>query len=71
MDRNTTVGTMYVYKFNHMVDDKIYTRSIESYSTISQHPLKGIDGQRSIETRWVGSMDVAGLQSGIYYSGNC
>ena len=32
---------MYVYKLNHMVDDKMYARSIGPYSTITQQPLKG------------------------------
>ncbi len=40
-DRKITVGIMYVYKLNHMVDDKMYTRSIGPYSTITQQPLKG------------------------------
>ncbi len=60
LDRKTTVGIMYVYKLNHMVDDKIYARSIGSYSTITQQPTKGKmnkGGQR------LGEMEVWVLQS--------
>ncbi|PIM95944.1 hypothetical protein [Candidatus Hodgkinia cicadicola] len=59
-DRKTTVGIMYVYKLNHMVDDKIYARSTGPYSTITQQPTKGKmnkGGQR------LGEMEVWALQS--------
>ncbi len=60
LDRKTTVGIMYVYKLDHMVDDKMYARSIGSYSTITQQPIKGKmnkGGQR------LGEMEVWALQS--------
>jgi len=35
------VGTMYMLKLNHMVEDKIHMRSIGPYSLITQQPLGG------------------------------
>lgn len=39
--RPITVGVMYMLKLNHMVDDKIYARSVGPYSKITQQPLGG------------------------------
>lgn len=36
-----TVGVMYMLKLDHMVDDKIHSRSVGSYSKITQQPLGG------------------------------
>ncbi|PIM95038.1 DNA-directed RNA polymerase subunit beta [Candidatus Hodgkinia cicadicola] len=36
----TTVGIMYIFKLNHLVDDKIHARSTGPYSIVTQHPLK-------------------------------
>jgi DNA-directed RNA polymerase subunit beta len=50
-----TVGTMYMMKLEHMVDDKIHARSTGPYSLITQQPLGGkaqFGGQR------VGEMEV-------------
>ena len=44
-----TVGTMYVLKLHHLVDDKIHARSIGPYSLVTQQPLGGkaqFGGQR-------------------------
>lgn len=44
-----TVGSIYVIKLNHMVDDKLHARSVGPYSLITQQPLGGkaqFGGQR-------------------------
>ncbi|MFP3037896.1 MAG: hypothetical protein ACKESC_01200 [Candidatus Hodgkinia cicadicola] len=59
-DRKSTVGIIYVFKLNHLVDDKMHARSIGPYSSITQQPLKGKankGGQR------VGEMEIWALQS--------
>ncbi|PIM96729.1 DNA-directed RNA polymerase subunit beta [Candidatus Hodgkinia cicadicola] len=58
-DRTTSVGVIYIYKLNHLVDNKLHARSTGSYSTVTQQPLKGRDklgGQR------LGEMEVWTLQ---------
>ncbi len=40
-DRKVTVGSMYVLKLNHMVDDKMHARATGPYSIVTQQPLKG------------------------------
>ncbi len=42
-DRKTTVGIIYIFKLNHLVDDKMHARSIGPYSIVAQQPLKGRD----------------------------
>ncbi len=57
--RKVTVGTMYVLKLNHLVEDKIHMRSIGPYSLITQQPLGGkaqFGGQR------FGEMEVWALE---------
>ena len=54
-----TVGTMYMMKLIHLVDDKIHARSIGPYSLITQQPLGGkaqFGGQR------FGEMEVWALE---------
>ena len=44
-----TIGTIYMMKLNHMVDDKLHARSVGPYSLITQQPLGGkanLGGQR-------------------------
>ncbi|PIM95454.1 DNA-directed RNA polymerase subunit beta [Candidatus Hodgkinia cicadicola] len=56
----TTVGILYIFKLNHLVDDKLHARSIGPYSIVTQQPLKGKShkgGQR------LGEMEVWALQS--------
>ena len=36
-----SVGYMYMLKLHHMVEDKLHTRSVGSYSLITQQPLGG------------------------------
>ena len=36
-----TVGYMYMLKLIHMVEDKMYARSVGPYSLITQQPLGG------------------------------
>jgi DNA-directed RNA polymerase subunit beta len=40
-EQDIAVGYMYLLKLHHMVEDKIYMRSIGSYSLITQQPLGG------------------------------
>lgn len=37
----TTLGSMYIYKLNHMVNDKIHARSTGPYTMVTQQPLGG------------------------------
>jgi len=48
-ERKTVVGTIYMMKLFHLVDDKMHARSIGPYSMITQQPLGGkaqFGGQR-------------------------
>ncbi|PIM95215.1 DNA-directed RNA polymerase subunit beta [Candidatus Hodgkinia cicadicola] len=59
-ERKTTVGIVYVLKLNHLVDDKMWSRSTGPYSVITQQPLRGKmnkGGQR------LGEMEIWALQS--------
>jgi len=58
-DHKIAVGFMYIFKLNHMVEDKIHQRSIGPYSLITQQPLGGkaqFGGQR------FGEMEVWALE---------
>ncbi len=58
LDQQTTVGYMYMLKLNHLVEDKMHSRSIGPYSLITQQPLGGkaqFGGQR------LGEMEVWAL----------
>jgi DNA-directed RNA polymerase subunit beta len=59
-DQRVTVGTIYMLKLHHMVDDKIHARSIGSYAMVTQQPLGGkaqFGGQR------FGEMEVWALEA--------
>ena len=59
-DHRTTVGISYMLKLNHLVEDKIHSRSIGPYSLITQQPLGGkaqFGGQR------FGEMEVWALEA--------
>lgn len=59
-ENRTTVGYMYYLKLNHLVDDKIHSRSIGPYSLVTQQPLGGkaqFGGQR------FGEMEVWALEA--------
>ncbi|XXM90088.1 hypothetical protein AADW59_00630 [Candidatus Hodgkinia cicadicola] len=59
-DRKVSVGSVYILKLNHMVDDKLHARSTGPYSIVTQQPLKGKShngGQR------LGEMEVWALQA--------
>ena len=48
-DQPVTVGSIYMMKLNHMVDDKLHARSVGPYSLVTQQPLGGkaqMGGQR-------------------------
>src|SRR5512134_2643800 len=61
-----TVGSMYMLKLHHLVDDKIHARSTGPYSLVTQQPLGGkaqFGGQR------LGEMEVWALEAyGAAYS---
>ena len=60
INRPVTVGYMYMFKLNHLVDDKMHARSTGSYSLITQQPLGGkaqFGGQR------LGEMEVWALEA--------
>ncbi len=65
-DKPVTVGSMYMMKLHHLVDDKIHARSIGPYSLVTQQPLGGkaqFGGQR------LGEMEVWALEAyGAAYS---
>jgi DNA-directed RNA polymerase subunit beta len=59
-DQKVTIGTIYMMKLSHLVDDKIHARSIGPYSLITQQPLGGkaqFGGQR------FGEMEVWALEA--------
>ncbi|MBM3330069.1 MAG: DNA-directed RNA polymerase subunit beta, partial [Calditrichaeota bacterium] len=59
-DQPVTVGTIYMMKLSHLVEDKIHARSIGPYSLITQQPLGGkaqFGGQR------FGEMEVWALEA--------
>ncbi|MGB9707202.1 MAG: DNA-directed RNA polymerase subunit beta [Microgenomates group bacterium] len=60
LERPVLVGTSYIMKLIHMVEDKFHARSIGPYSLVSQQPLSGkaqMGGQR------FGEMEVWALES--------
>jgi DNA-directed RNA polymerase subunit beta len=65
-DQEITVGTMYIMKLHHLVDDKLHARSIGPYSLVTQQPLGGkaqFGGQR------LGEMEVWAMEAyGAAYS---
>src|SRR5207244_290678 len=57
---DVTVGSIYMMKLSHLVDDKIHARSIGPYSLVTQQPLAGkaqFGGQR------LGEMEVWALEA--------
>jgi len=65
-DQEVTVGTIYVLKLHHLVEEKIHARSIGPYSLVTQQPLGGkaqFGGQR------FGEMEVWALEA--YGAANC
>jgi len=59
-DHPVTVGSIYIMKLNHLVEDKVHARSTGPYSLISQQPLGGkaqFGGQR------FGEMEVWALEA--------
>jgi len=59
-DQPVTIGSIYMMKLNHMVDDKLHARSVGPYSLITQQPLGGkaqFGGQR------FGEMEVWALEA--------
>lgn len=57
---NVTIGSMYMLKLHHLVDEKIHARSTGPYSLVTQQPLGGkaqFGGQR------LGEMEVWALEA--------
>ncbi len=60
IDKEVTVGYIYMMKLHHLVEDKIHARSIGPYSLVTQQPLGGkaqFGGQR------FGEMEVWALEA--------
>jgi DNA-directed RNA polymerase subunit beta len=60
LDQKVTVGSMYMLKLHHLVDDKVHARATGPYSLITQQPLGGkarFGGQR------FGEMEVWALEA--------
>jgi DNA-directed RNA polymerase subunit beta len=58
--QKVTIGYIYMFKLNHLVDEKIHARSIGPYSLVTQQPLGGkahFGGQR------FGEMEVWALEA--------
>lgn len=58
--QNVTIGSIYIMKLNHLVDDKLHARSVGPYSLVTQQPLGGkaqMGGQR------LGEMEVWALEA--------
>jgi DNA-directed RNA polymerase subunit beta len=59
-ENQITVGTIYILKLHHLVDDKMHARSTGPYSLVTQQPLGGkaqFGGQR------LGEMEVWALEA--------
>ncbi len=59
-EQAVTVGTIYMMKLHHLVDDKIHARSTGPYSLVTQQPLGGkaqFGGQR------LGEMEVWAMEA--------
>src|SRR5699024_10614172 len=59
-DNRAAVGSMYMRKLAHMVDDKLHARSTGPYSLVTHQPLGGkaqVGGQR------FGEMEVSALEA--------
>ena len=59
-ENQVTVGTIYILKLHHLVDDKMHARSTGPYSLVTQQPLGGkaqFGGQR------LGEMEVWALEA--------
>ena len=60
IEKNVTIGSMYMLKLHHLVEDKIHSRSIGPYSLVTQQPLGGkaqFGGQR------LGEMEVWAIEA--------
>ena len=60
VEGDVTIGSIYMLKLSHLVDDKIHARSIGPYSLVTQQPLAGkaqFGGQR------FGEMEVWALEA--------
>ena len=59
-DREVTVGTIYMLKLHHLVEDKIHARSTGPYSLVTQQPL---GGKAQLGVQRFGEMEVWALEA--------
>jgi len=59
-ESDVTVGSIYMMKLSHLVDDKIHARSIGPYSLVTQQPLAG---RRKFGGQRFGEMEVWALEA--------
>ena len=69
-DREVTVGTIYMLKLHHLVEDKIHARSTGPYSLVTQQPLGGKAQLGGTKIWRDGSLGPRSLRSIIYFTGN-
>ena len=55
-DEPVTVGTIYMLKLNHLVEDKIHARSTGPYSLVTQQPLRRKSSTGRPKIWWNGSL---------------
>ncbi len=58
-EKGITVGYVYMMKLTHMIQDKLYARSVGPYSLITQQPL---GGQKQLGGQKFGEMEVWALE---------
>ena len=59
-ERKVTVGTIYMLKLHHLVEDKIHARSTGPYSLVTQQPL---GGKAQLGSQRFGEMEVWALEA--------
>ena len=65
-DRPVTVGTIYMLKLHHLVEDKIHARSTGPYSLVTQQPLGGKGSVRRSKIWRNGSLGFRSIWSIAY-----
>ena len=69
-DQPVTVGSIYIMKLNHMVDDKLHARSVGPYSLVTQQPLGGKAQPGKPAFRGNGSMGARSACPALYLARN-
>ncbi|WP_259286534.1 hypothetical protein [Candidatus Nasuia deltocephalinicola] len=68
--KKTTIGYMYLFKLNHLSEDKMHARSTGPYSLITQQPLKGKSNRGGAEIGWNGGLSAGSLWSFLFFTRN-